>query len=119
MEPEPDANGPTWPVRARPEMIRDDRWLAEALTKKYQQFKRYPFLAMRRGWEGNVILAAVIKSDGNLEDLSVAESSGHQVLDEDAVETMKRVFPLHLEHPLGRSHIAVQLTIRYKLSPED
>lgn len=114
-----EANGASWPIRARPETVRDDRWLAEALTKKYQQFKRYPFMARRRGWEGNVILAAVIKSDGNLEDLSVAESSGYRILDEDAIQTLKRVFPLHLEHPLGRSQIAVQLTIRYKLAPED
>lgn len=115
----PGRNGPAWPVRAKPDFVRDDRWLAEALTNKYQQFKRYPFMAKRNGWEGNVVLAAVIKSDGNLEGLSVADSSGHQILDEDAVETMRRVFPLDLEHPLGRSQIAIQLTIRYRLNHDD
>lgn len=50
---------------------------------------RYPRLARRRGWEGVVLLEATVGPDGRLLALVVVHSSGYQVLDEAALETVR------------------------------
>ncbi|MBM4122034.1 MAG: TonB family protein [Nitrospira sp.] len=103
------------PVRSVPETKADYGWLAEALWHRVEQLKRYPHLARMNRWEGKVILRAVIKEDGQLVDLEVAETSGYAVLDHDALEVMRQASPLKLKHPLGKPQVVVQVPISYKL----
>jgi protein TonB len=103
------------PVQPLPATKADYSWLAEALWNRVEQLKRYPHLARMNRWEGMVVLQAVIRHDGQLVDLKVAESSGHAVLDQDAMEVMRKACPLPLKHPLGKPQVAVQVPIRYKL----
>lgn len=49
----------------------------------------YPRLAVRRGWEGIVLLEASIDAEGRLVDLIVVRSSGHEVLDRAAIEAVR------------------------------
>ncbi len=77
--------------------------------------KRYPHLARARHLEGRVVVRAVIREDGHLTKVDVAESSGHEILDMDAIEIIKRACPLHLRQPLGRPEVVVQVPISYKL----
>jgi len=55
-----------------------------------EQF-RYPPLARRNGWEGRVELLLALDHDGGIHALRVARSSGYAILDEDALETVKRI----------------------------
>lgn len=103
------------PVQPLPATKADYSWLAEALWNRVEQLKRYPHLARMNRWEGMVVLQAVIRHDGQLVDLKVAESSGHAVLDQDAMEVMRKACPLHLKHPLGKPQVVVQVPISYKL----
>jgi len=103
------------PVRSAPATKADYSWLAEALWNRVEQLKRYPHIARMNRWEGKVVLRAVIREDGRLMDLEVAESSGHSVLDRDAMEIMKQASPLKLKHPLGQPQVVVQVPISYKL----
>lgn len=103
------------PVRSTPATKVDYSWLTEALGNKIQQLKRYPHIARMNGWEGKVVLRAVIREDGQLMDLEITESSGHTVLDRDAMETVKQASPLKLKHPLGQPHVVVQVPINYRL----
>ena len=103
------------PVRSMPETKADYGWLAEALWHRVEQLKRYPHIARMNRWEGKVILRAVIKEDGQLMDLEVAETSGYAVLDHDALEVMRQASPLKLKHPLGKPQVVVQVPISYKL----
>lgn len=98
-----------------PETKADYGWLAEALWHRVEQLKRYPHIARMNRWEGKVILRAVIKEDGQLIDLEVAETSGYAVLDHDALEVMRQASPLKLKHPLGKPQVVVQVPISYKL----
>ena len=93
----------------------DYGWLVEALRSKVQEQKRYPSIARMNNWEGRVVLRAVIKDNGEVAELEVAESSGHAALDAAAIEAMKRASPLKLPHPLGRSHVVLHVPIRYHL----
>ena len=103
------------PVRSIPATKVDYGWLAETLWSKVEQLKRYPHMARLNRWEGRVVLRVVIREDGHLLDLAVAESSGHSVLDQDALEILRLASPLMLKHPLGKPQVVVQVPISYRL----
>lgn len=49
----------------------------------------YPRLAMRMGKQGVVLLEVFVSSSGKVEDVRVATGSGHGILDEAALETVR------------------------------
>ncbi|MBW2649080.1 MAG: energy transducer TonB [Deltaproteobacteria bacterium] len=49
----------------------------------------YPAIARRRGYEGRVLLSAMISIDGNVAALKVKGSSGHPILDRAAMKAVK------------------------------
>lgn len=49
----------------------------------------YPRLAKQRHWQGRVLLRVLVTADGRCGDLSIAHSSGHDVLDEAAIEAVR------------------------------
>jgi periplasmic protein TonB len=93
----------------------DYGWLAEALWGRVEKSKRYPYVARMNNWQGKVIVRAVIREDGHLIDLDVARSSGHSVLDDDAIASVKQAFPLKLPRSLGRTQVALHIPINYQL----
>lgn len=93
----------------------DFGWLAKSLWDRVAMLKRYPHRARVNHMEGRVLLRVVIKEDGHIKDLQVAESSGHSVLDQDALEIVRRAVPLKLTQPLGRPHVVVLVPISYRL----
>lgn len=101
--------------RSAPAAKADYSWLAESLWRRVAELKRYPLEARLNGWEGKVVLTAVIREDGHLGDLRIQKSSGYEILDQDAMELVRRVCPLHLKHPLGRPEVVVQIPISYAL----
>jgi protein TonB len=50
----------------------------------------YPAVSKRRGEEGTVILRVVVDAEGNPESVIVKKSSGHDRLDEQALETVRQ-----------------------------
>lgn len=51
---------------------------------------RYPTAAIRKGWQGEVLLLVTIGVDGRAEAVEVQRSSGHGVLDRGAIEQVQR-----------------------------
>ena len=51
---------------------------------------RYPASARRRGQDGTVLLAVTVAADGSVREVLVARSSGHAVLDDEAVRTVQQ-----------------------------
>lgn len=93
----------------------DYGWLVKALLGRLDQLKNYPHLARINHWEGKVVLRAVIKDDGQVLMIDVHESSGRLILDNDAIETLRRASPLKLDHPLGKPQVAILMPISYAL----
>lgn len=117
-EPASKQQAPAGPAPASPSQAtqtRDYGWLAEALWGRIQQLKQYPVVARLNHWEGKVVVRAVIKDDGNLADLKVAQSSGYEVLDQDALAILKQTAPLKLTQPLGRPQVVIHVPISYQL----
>ena len=90
-------------------------WLAESLWTRIEELKRYPRQARARRWEGKVVLEAVIRHDGTILECLIAESSGHGLLDQDAISVLRKASPLALKHPLGKEHITILVPIAYRL----
>jgi len=51
---------------------------------------RYPGLARRRGWEGEVVLSVAVDADGQPIEVTIDDSSGRRVLDEAAAAAVFR-----------------------------
>ena len=65
----------------------------------------YPERAREMGWQGKVKVSFVIASDGFVKDIRILESSGIEILDRNAVETVRRA------SPFPRPPVAAQLII--------
>lgn len=94
----------------------DHGWLADSLRRRLAELKRYPSTARLNGWEGKVVLRAVIRADGHLAEVKVHRSSGYDALDNAAIEAIRLVCPLHMHQPLGTSEVAVYVPIVYSLA---
>lgn len=50
----------------------------------------YPEYARERGWEGTVVLKVLVTSDGKVGEIHVGRSSGHRILDDSALSTVRK-----------------------------
>jgi periplasmic protein TonB len=103
-------------TRPAPSVKVDHGWLADSLRRRLAELKRYPSTARLNGWEGKVVLRAVIRADGHLSEVKVHRSSGYDALDNAAIEAIRLVCPLHMDQPLGTSEVAVYVPIVYSLA---
>jgi protein TonB len=103
-------------TRPAPAVKADNSWLVESLRRRLAELKRYPSTARLNGWEGKVVLRAVIRADGHLSEVKVHRSSGHESLDNAAMETIRLACPLHLQHPISTSELAIYVPIVYSLA---
>jgi len=67
----------------------DFAWIRDAI----QHAIAYPATARRMGWEGKVVVAFMVLSDGSVRDVRVVQGSGYAVLDRGAVEAVRNASP--------------------------
>lgn len=102
-------------TRPTPSVKADYGWLAESLRRRLAEIKRYPSAARLNGWEGKVVLRAVIRADGHLSEVKVHRSSGHESLDNAAMEALRLVCPLHMTNTISAAEVAVLVPMVYSL----
>lgn len=79
----------------------------------------YPGLARQRGYEGDVLIAAEVRSDGSIGAARIKRSSGYASLDQSALEAV-RAWRFEPARRMGSPVDAwVEIPIRFKLSPND
>lgn len=61
-----------------------------ALIAAAGQYKRYPAIAMEKGWRGRVEVRMVIGANGMLAGVSIKTSSGHVILDNQAIDMLRK-----------------------------
>jgi protein TonB len=54
------------------------------------RYKRYPAIALEKGWQGKVEVRMVIGANGMIASASIKASSGHDILDNQALEMLKK-----------------------------
>lgn len=90
--------------------------IARALRAAMLPHFRYPFLARRRGWEGVVRLGMRVEDDGRLQNIHVAQTSGHRTLDVAALRTMHKVDSVPgVALALRGNWVDVVLPVEYRL----
>ncbi|MBI4002169.1 MAG: energy transducer TonB [Nitrospira defluvii] len=101
----------TTPVTRKP----DYGWLADTLLHRIETLKQYPASARLNHLEGRVIVRIVIEEDGRIASVALAKSSGHDVLDQAALETLRQASPIALSQPLAKSPVTIQIPLSYRL----
>jgi len=71
--------------------IRSD--YARRINEMAERYKVYPRVAIDNDWRGEVALVMAIGSDGRIASLRISRSSGHKVLDEQALKMFARAKP--------------------------
>jgi protein TonB len=61
-----------------------------ALIVATSRYKRYPAIAMEKGWQGKVEVRMVIGANGSIASASIKSGSGHEVLDNQALDMLKK-----------------------------
>ncbi len=93
----------------------DYTWLSETILRRMEELKKYPAEARLNQAQGKVVLKAVIRSDGGVENVEVAKSSGYQSLDQAAVDLLKLAGPFQLTRPLEKPQLTVKIPMSYRL----
>lgn len=86
--------------------------LQQELAKQFE----YPWLARKRGWQGQVMLSLHIHENGDLTDWAISETSGHKLLDHSALECARRIdrLPEAARWLEGRS-LQLRIPVQYRL----
>lgn len=82
-------------------------YIKEKIEKEFV----YPRIARRRGLEGKVVVSFVICEDGTVHGVKIVESSGHKILDENAISCVSKAAPF--PPPPTRAELVFPIT--YKL----
>lgn len=85
--------GATTEASARPGSEADRGTLEQyrlALIVATRRYKRYPAIAMEKGWQGRVDVRIEIGANGMLASASIKRSSGHEILDNQALDMLKK-----------------------------
>jgi protein TonB len=92
-----------------------ERFLIEKLSLISQIIQNnitYPYIARKMGWEGKVLISFVLTKEGKISFLIIERSSGYKVLDENAIDTIKKVSKYF---PLPPLDVKIKIPISYKL----
>ena len=90
------------------------------LISAAQRYKRYPRVAMDNNWEGDVLVRMVIDASGMISSVNVKAGSGHEVLDQQALEMFKRAKPLvPIPSALRGKELIIELRAIYNLKDQD
>ena len=93
----------------------DYSWLKRLLWERIDRIKQYSDDAVANEWEGRVIMVVTIRSDGRIDDVDVAESSGNRALDREAANLIARVSPLEFNRALGAARVKLRVPISFGL----
>jgi periplasmic protein TonB len=61
-----------------------------ALIVATRRYKRYPAIALEKGWQGRVEVHMVIGANGMVASTSIKTGSGHEILDNQALDMLKK-----------------------------
>jgi protein TonB len=91
-------------------------YLRSRLLANLANYFYYPALARRNGWEGTVLLGLRVEPDGQLDKIRLERSSGYAVLDNSALNSLKRIDKLVEARAWLEGHsVDMQLPVIYRL----
>lgn len=94
------------------DLLNNNLPLWQELNRKLKAAVIYPLVARKRGLEGQALVLFELDEAGQLKQLQLMQSTGHELLDKEVLAAVRRITPF--KHGLGQS-IRVQLPLRYQL----
>ncbi len=87
------------------------------ISAHLERSKRYPREAKQAAQQGTPVVRFAVDRRGRVSDVSIARSSGHDLLDRATLELLRRVAPLPaMPRAMGRDSVVISLPIEYSLS---
>lgn len=86
------------------------------LKRKIKMVWKYPETARVKGLQGTLTLRFTLNGDGSLRDVKVVQSSGYQILDEGAVEAVKKAAPFYSIPGVLGDNLVIVADFQYQLS---
>jgi protein TonB len=88
----------------------------QSISKEIKRHLKYPPLAQRRGWQGTAEVLLRLTADGKVDGISIGKSSGQKVLDDEALNMVRRALPLpQAPQDLRGRELTVTVPIVFKL----
>ncbi len=79
--------------------------------------QRYPRIAQLRQWQGTALLQVELAASGQLQSVRVISSSGHDVLDQQAIDMVRAATPLPpLPAPLAGQILTIDVPVVFRLA---
>jgi len=108
--------------RQPPDVAPDGEASAAAIvgevSSRLTRYLTYPPLARARHWEGTVLVGFRLGSDGQLNAIRVARSSGYDILDASALDSLSKVGRLNNVETLAAVPARqLELAVMYRLRP--
>lgn len=92
------------------------REIQASLGERFARSFHYPRLAQRKGWQGRVTLGLRVEADGQFSHIHLLQTSGHALLDSDALSTLRRIARLPEARAwLQGNHHDMVLPVEYRL----
>lgn len=90
-----------------------------ALAVEARRFRRYPARAREASIGGTVEIRVAVAAGGQAQEVELARSSGHELLDDAALEMMKKAVPRATVPDRLRGHVfVVSLPVVFDLADE-
>jgi periplasmic protein TonB len=94
-EPAPETTAAVAPPAAAPQASAgEDRGYMRALMERLRRYQTYPRAARSRRIEGQVVVQLTVTPEGQLATVGIARTSGSDLLDDAALEMVRRAAPL-------------------------
>ena len=88
----------------------------QSISKEIKRYQKYPPVAQRRGWEGTAEVLLQIAANGKVTSITLGKSSGRSVLDEEALNMVRKASPLpQAPQDLRGRELTVTVPIVFKL----
>lgn len=103
------------PEESRKEELKET-YLKEKLSiisKILKKHLRYPYLARKMGWEGEVLVSFILTPKGEVKELNLEKSSGYEILDRYTLETIKKISSSFPHPPI---EVKIRLPVTYRLN---
>lgn len=92
------------------------RLYGQSLWSAIERHKQYPKIAQMRGWQGEAVVELLLDGNGKLKSKKILTSSGHDVLDKQALDMVEKAAPYPVPPEVLRgSQFSIKVPVPFKL----
>lgn len=85
------------------------------ISRDISRYFYYPPQALRRGWEGTVLVRLRLLPSGKIESVRLSSGSGHSILDRAAIDSVERIRQIAMSDLGVSTTLDLQIPVIYRL----